>query len=637
MDPAVFTRELRADLDRARELLPAVKTASPRTAATVLGPYNELLLALSRAAETSGLMSEVHPDDAVRDAARALEREVDAFRSALGLDRELYQAIAEIDPAPLDAVARRFLAHTLRDFRRAGVDRDEPTRARIRAIDQRLTELGQSFSKNIAEDTRVVELEGSHELDGLPADYIAAHAPGVDGRIRISTDYPDYLPFISYAKSARARRALYVAFRQRGGEANERLLHEILTLRAEKARLLGYAHWADYVTEDKMIQRADRAAAFIDEVLGIARERAERDYRELLERKRADQADAECVEDWEKTYYENLVKKERYDFDPQSVRPFFEYERVERGLLAITGACYEVSYAPAEDAEVWHEDVDVYDVLRDGERVGRIYLDMHPREGKFKHAAQFNRRTGIAGRQLPEGVLVCNFPNPRTTEGPALLEHANVVTMFHEFGHLMHHILGGGAQRFVTQSGVATEWDFVEAPSQMFEEWAWRHETLVELARHLDTDEPIAVETVDRMRAADRFGVGLQTVQQMFYASISLRFHTAEPSDLDMAAEVRRLQAELTPFRFVEGTRFHASFGHLYGYSALYYTYMWSLVIAKDLLTPFLERGLMDADANRRYRDAVLGPGGRKDAAELVRDFLGRDYGFDAFRDYLSA
>jgi thimet oligopeptidase len=215
------------------------------------------------------------------------------------------------------------------------------------------------------------------------------------------------------------------------------------------------------------------------------------------------------------------------------------------------------------------------------------------------------------------------------------MEHDDVVTMFHEFGHLMHHVLGGH-QPWISQSGVATEWDFVEAPSQMFEEWAWRHDTLARFARHHRTGEVIPAALVERMRAADTFGLGTATVQQTFYAALSLAFHRADPDKLDQLAEVQRLQRQYTPFAYVPGTRFHASFGHLVGYSAMYYTYLWSLVIAKDLLTPFEAPGLMATAVTYAYRDKVLAPGGSRDAAELVRDFLGRDYSFAAFERYLA-
>ena len=632
-----FAAECRAGLHKAQALLPQlVAVQGERTIANTLDPFNDIWIGIANTTDMASLMDAVHPDEAIRAEARTCERDASAFASSLRLNPALYQAFTSLDTSGYDAETKRLVEHTLRDFRRAGVDRDEPTRQRIKEIDDKIVELGQEFQKNIAEDVRHITLDSADELDGMPDDYITAHKPGDDGKITITTDYPDYIPFLSYAKSNERRKELYIQFKSRGGEQNERILGEILTLRAEKARMLGYANWADYITEDKMMKSAKNAADFIERVAKIARKRSNKDYAELLARKRKDQRTAKLVEDWEKTYYENKVKAENYAFDPQSVRPYLPYRQVEDGLLAITARIYDIEYKSVPDAPIWHEDVKAYDVMRQGNKLGRIFLDMHPREGKYKHAAQFSYRNGVEGKQLPEGVLVCNFPNPRTSEGPALMEHDDVVTMFHEFGHLMHHVLGGH-KRWATQSGVSTEWDFVEAPSQMFEEWAWSHDTLATFAKNYETGEPIPAEMVKRMRRADKFGLGAATMQQMFYASISLGFHTADPAKLDMLQMVKTLQAKYTPFRFVDGTRFHSSFGHLYGYSAIYYTYMWSLVIAKDLLTPFKKNGLMNTEWTYRYRDDILVPGGSKDAAVLVKDFLGRDYSFDAFKEYLGS
>jgi thimet oligopeptidase len=630
----VFARECLVGLERAQALLPRILAEpGPRTLENTLEPYNELLMHVEASGGTAGLMYSVHPSEKLREAARGCEQKVDAFLSELRLDRRLYEAIAGLDTADFDADTRRWVEHTLRDFRRAGVDRDDATRKRLKEIDEEMTRLGQQFSKNIVDDVRRIRVS-SDQLAGLPDDFIAARKPGPDGKLEITTDNPDYMPFMAYADDDELRRQLYVAFRARAGEQNEPVLHRILVLRQEKAKLLGYANWADYATEDKMMKSAAKAAEFIERIVKVADKRAKKDYAELLARKRKLDPRAKLVEDWQKTYLENKVKAEKYAFDVQSVRPYFPYAQVQQGLLDLTAEIYDVRYVPVEDDPLrWHEDVTIYDVERGGTKLGRIYLDMHPREGKYKHAAQFPYRNGVAGKQLPIGVLVCNFPNPRT--GPALMEHRDVVTMFHEFGHLMHHVFGGH-QRWIAQSGVATEWDFVEAPSQMFEEWAWNHEVLARFARHHETGAVIPAEKVERMRRADKFGLGVQTVQQMFYASISLGFHTKDPAELtDMNAEVARLQARYTPFRFVDGTRFHANFGHLYNYSAIYYTYMWSLVIAKDLLTPFEKHGLMNTAWTYRYRDRVLAPGGTRDAADLVKDFLGRPYDFKAFEKYL--
>jgi thimet oligopeptidase len=630
-----FARDCRAGLARARQLLPAI--VAPRDVRTVqdtLVPYNEMLVAIESSSATAGLIHSVHPDKSFRDAAETCEQEAAAFVNELKLDRALFDAFSALDARGVDADTARLIERALRDFRRAGVDKDEATRTRIKQIDDELVVLGQQFSRNIVDDVRHIVLRDASEMKGLPQDYIDGHKPNEKGEILITTNYPDYIPFMSYADSTELRRQLYIASRARGDRTNAEVLRKILALRTEKVRLLGYASWADYATEDKMMKSGKNAADFIERVARTARERGARDYDELLryKKKHIDPA-ATRVDDFEKSYIENKVKAESYSYDSQEVRPYFPYSQVEKGLLDITAEMYGIEYRSAE-APVWHQDVRAFDVVRGGARIGRIFLDMHPREGKYQHAAQFTLRSGVAGAQLPEGVLVCNFANPRT-DPPALMEHDDVVTMFHEFGHLMHHVLGG-QQRWIEQSGVATEWDFVEAPSQMFEEWAWSHDTLKRFARHHQTGAVIPEELVQRMRRADKFGIGLQTVQQMFYASVSLRFHTVDPAALDMAAEVRRLQEKYTPFNFVDGTSFHTNFGHLNGYSALYYTYMWSLVIAKDLLTPFHQNGLMNPEWTAKYRDKILAPGGTKDAAVLVADFLGREFNFDAFEDYLT-
>lgn len=624
-----FTEECLAGLEQAKALRPKVIAAKARTIEGTLVPYNQLLVAASSTNALAGLMSEVHPEEAIRDAARECEQEVSRFYSDLALDRAMYDALAAVDVSQADLQTRRFLEHTLRDYRRAGVDKSPAIRERLKQIDEELTRLGQHFSKNISEDVRAVEIKDPARLAGLPQDFRDAHAPGDKGTIRITTDYPDYNPFMTYADDDELRRELYVKFRSRGDQANEQVLHDILALRKEKATLLGYANWADYITADKMIGSGDRAAGFLEKVWKLARPRAEEDYAELLRQLKTVEPGATTVADWQKVWLENLVKKQRYEVDASEVRQYFPYQRVLAGLLEITSEIYDITYAKVGEP-AWHPSVLVYDVVRGTTRLGRIYLDMHPREGKYKHAAQFPLKDGVRGVQLPEGVLVCNFPEGQ----PALMEHDDVVTMFHEFGHLMHHVLGGH-QPWITQSGVATEWDFVEAPSQMFEEWAWTHETLARFARHHETGEVIPAELVDKMRQADKFGLGTATVQQIFYAAISLAFHRADPDTLDQLAEVKRLQKHYTPFAYVPGTKFHTSFGHLVGYSAMYYTYQWSLVIAKDLLTPFERAGLMATDVTRAYRDKVLVPGGSRDAAELVRDFLGREYDFAAYERYL--
>ena len=628
-----FMARCRGDVVAARELLPAIVASTDvRTVENTLRPLDGLFVRLANAMAIAGLYSEVHPDEGVREAARACEQEGSQLGSELALNRRLYDAVASVPTEGLDDATRRFVQLKLRDFRIAGVDKDETTRSRLKQINDELTRLAQQFSKNISEDVRAIEVAPA-ALAGLPDDFIASHPTTPAGTIRITTDYPDYMPVMMYANDDAVRKELYVKFRSRGaGEAdrdNDRILREVLALRAETAMLLGFDNFADYVTQDKMIGSGKKAAAFIERITKLATKRAKRDYDELLKELKTTDKKAARVQDWQKTWLENRVKINKYKVDSKEIRPYFPFEQTLRGLLDITSAIYDIQYVPVVDARPWHADVKVFDVMRGGDKLGRVYLDMHPRENKYKHAAQFSLKDGVTGVQLPEGVLVCNF-----AQGDELMEHDDVVTMFHEFGHLMHHVLGGH-HAWIRQTGVATEHDFVEAPSQMFEEWAWNHETLRRFARNAAGTE-IPKDLVDRMRKADAFGIGTQTVQQMFYAAISLGFHTVDPAKLDTAAEVKRLQARYTPFAHVDGTSFHTSFGHLMGYSAVYYTYMWSLVIAKDLLTPFEKGGLMNTTTTYAYRDKILVQGGAKDAAVLVKDFLGRDYDFKAFEKYLS-
>jgi thimet oligopeptidase len=629
-----LTAGCRADMDRARAEAGRARSAAGRDGAAVLRAFDTAFAALADAAARASLARNVHPDPAMRDAAESAEREVDALSTELSLDRGLYDALRSVDPSGDDAATRYLVEKSLRDFRRAGVDKDEPTRVRVRALREELVRIGQEFGRNIKDDVRRVELDPV-ELDGLPEDWRRAHPPGPDGKVTVTTDNTDYVPFMTYARSGRAREALWRLYRLRGHPRNLEVLSRMLARRAELARVLGYPSWAAYVTEDKMIRSVEAAAAFIERITGGAEARMRRDFAQLLERKRTDAPDAERVDPWDSAFLQERIKAERYGFDSQSVRPYFEYVRVKEGVLEVTGRLFGIAYRRAHDAAVWHPDVEAYDVEEDGRILGRIYLDMFPREGKYKHYAQFTLASGQEGIRLPEGVLVCNFPRP-APGAPALMEHGDVKTFFHEFGHLLHHVLGGRT-RWAGQSGVATEWDFVEAPSQMLEEWVWDPGVLSRFGRHVETGEPIPAALVRRMKAADEYGKGLMVRQQMFYAATSLELHLRDPEGLDTTRLVAEMQERYTPFRHVEGTFFHESFGHLDGYSAIYYTYMWSLVIAKDLFRPFREAGLMDPSVARRYRTAILESGGSKPAAELVKDFLGRPHSFEAYEQWLDA
>jgi len=633
LGPEALLEGCRAEVARARAAAAALRaSAAPRPLEATLAAFDDVFSPLTEAGSRAGLARSVHPDEAVRQAAEQAEQEVAALATELSLDRGLYEVLASLDPAGADEVSRFFLEKALRDFRRAGVDRDAATRATIQALQEELVRIGQAFGRNIKDDRRTLRLLPD-ALDGLPDDWRRAHPPGPDGQVEVSTDPADYVPFMTYARSEAARAALWTLSRQRAHPANVEVLAALLARRAELARLLGWPSWAAFATADKMIGSDGAAAEFIEKIAGLSGARSAAEYAQLLARKRQEAPAAERVEPWDSAFLQERIKAEQHGFEAQSVRPWFEYRRVVDGVLEVTGALFGLTWRRVEGAPRWHASVESWDALDGGERLGRIHLDMHPRPGKYQHFAQFTLAGGQRGVRLPEGVLVCNFPEPRPGT-PALLEHGEVKTLFHEFGHLLHHLLGGRT-RFASHAGVATEWDFVEAPSQLLEEWTWDPGVLGRFARHLETGEPLPAAVVERMRAADEYGKGLMVRQQMFYAAVSLELHRRDPAGLDAGALCDQLMVRYTPFRPVPGTWFHLAFGHLDGYSAVYYTYMWSLVIAKDLLTPFREAGLMDPATARRYRAEVLEPGGSRPAAALVAAFLGRPTRFDAYRAWL--
>jgi len=613
---------IESHLDRARELAAGLKSDEGR--ADVLGTWNDVNIAVANVLAVTSLMANVHPDQVVRERAEQGEQDARALLTELGLDRDLYDVLAAVDASGLDELAQRFLARSLRDFHRAGVDRDDATRERVRELSARITELSQLSQRNIRDGGREVRLK-PEELAGLPEDYRASHQPEDDGLVTIGTDYPDYIPFMSFGTDRSARRRLALAFLNRAWPENDAVHHELLAVRREQAQLLGYRDWPSYDAEVKMIGDGPRIPAFIDRITQIADESGRRDVEAILARLRQDHPDASEVDASDKWFYTEVIRREEHDVDAQQVREYFDFTKVRAGLLEVTGRLFGLEYVDVTDAPCWHDDVSVHEVLADGRPLGRIYLDLHPRPGKFSHAAQFDLETGVAGRQLPEGVLVCNLPR-------GLMEHDDVVTLFHEFGHLLHHLLAG-RHPWIRFCGVATEWDFVEAPSQMLEEWAWTAEVLRTFATDKDGGA-IPSELVGRMRDANEFGKGSAARTQMFYAAMAYFLHAEVPEDLTAATD--DLQRRYDLFTPIPGNHLAAGFGHLEGYSSGYYTYMWSKVIAKDLFSAFDGGAMFDPDVAHRYRDKVLVPGGTKDAADLVADFLGRPYSFDAFEDWLS-
>ena len=617
---------------RANALLRRLESESDADARRTIPALNDIHREISNLVSECGICVSMHPDKEVRDTAERLQREASEFSQTALQSTPVYDALGRAEGlGPLE----RRLAELVRiDMKRAGVELSPADRDRARTLRAELTRLGQDHARNIRDDTRHVALESDSELDGLPSDYRRAHPGGPDGTIRISTNPPDMTPVMTYAHSERLRKELQRANEDRA-PANLEVLRRLTTTRHELAVLLGYPTWAHYNLEERMIGTPEALGRFIAEVDEVAQASARAELAELLAEKRIDHPGARSVGSWERLYYTNRVKAKRFRFDAQEVRPYLEYRRVRGAILDLNAKLFGMQFAPVVHEERWHPSVESFDVTIDGRPSGRISLDMHPREGKNKWFFNAPLVLGVGGVQEPHSVLCCNFPDPAAVAGPALMEHQQVVTYFHEFGHLVHG-LARGRVPYVRLS--RTEGDFMEAPSTFLEEWIYDHAVLSTFATHVDTGAAIPVELVQRLRAARDFGRGLRVYEGLLFgARASLALHDGTRTGADPRAIVEDLQTRYSLFEQLPGTAFPASWEHMNAdhYSAAYYTYLWSTTIAKDLHTAF-GSDLMDVAVARRYRDRILAPGGTKPAAELVRDFLDRPYDLRAFNAWLA-
>jgi thimet oligopeptidase len=632
-DVAAFEKTVNGSLAAAQRSIDAVVAVKgPWTIENTLAPYDEASRQLNAANYFARLMQEVHPDADFRDHATAMVSKASAANVALSLNREVYHALANLDLSAADAATRYYVQRQLLEFRLAGVDKDDATRARLKQLNDQLTDEQSQFERNISDDQRSVEASVS-ELDGLPQDYIDRHKPAADGKIHITTDYPDFFPVMTFAKSDEFRRRLYMVFINRAYPKNSDVLRKMMETRYEIATLLGYSSWADYNAADKMIRTGQNIADFIQQVDTASRPDAKREFEMLLEQKQKTHPGAREIWDYEGGYYPELVRRSQYGFDSQSVRPYLPYAQVKQGILDTASKLFQVSFRQEQGAPAWDSLVETWDVIDHDKPIGRFYLDMHPRPGKFTHAEMSPVLDGIRGKQLPEAILICNFPVP-TASDPGLMEYGDVQTFFHEFGHLMHWILGG-QQPWAGISGITMESDFVEAPSQMLEELIRSPQVLASFAHHYKTGEPIPAELVARMNRASAFGRAGWVARQNSYTAISFDIYKGKPQDIDLDKVYRDDSDHYALFSTSPDTHMYASFGHLAGYSSAYYTYLWDKVIAEDFFAQFDSHNPLAGDTPMRYRRLVLQPGGSVSANDLVKDFLGREQNTTAFEHWM--
>jgi len=617
-----------------------------RTVANTLAPYDRANAALTVAGSEAYLMYAVSPHKEIRDAANTLVQKISQAGVVLSLNQPVYRALAAIDATHADPATQHYLSRTLLEYRLSGVDKDAATRKHIQKLQERITQLGLAFGKNVQDSVHTVLVHHPDELAGLPADYIAQHQPGPTGTseagvITLTTNYPDMVPVMTYAKSAKLRREMYLAYNTRAYPANRQILLDLLTARQELATTLGYKHWADLATADQMIGSAANVRSFLAQLDAASKGPAAREYKMVLAFAKKEQPGLTEIPIDSRGYWYERYRTQVYHFDSQSVRPYFPYAEVQQGILNIASRLFHVEFRPNPSAPVWDPSVTAWNVYdrsnmngEKGQLIGRFYLDMHPREGKDKWFAQYPIVPGIRGRQIPEGALICNFPGGKAGD-EGLMQYSDVVTFFHEFGHLMHAILGG-QQQWAGVSGITTENDFVEAPSQMLEEFFRNPKLLQTFARNYQTGKPIPTALVEKMDRASAFGRGDSVRAQLFYTRFALDLHDMDPAKIDLDKLMKVDFTAALPYTWVPGNRFYASFTHLVGYTSNYYTYLYDKMIALDFYNQFDPNRLISGPTALRYRKAVLQPGGSEPGKELVKNFLGRPQNLKAFKKWLN-
>jgi thimet oligopeptidase len=586
----------------------------------------ELVRAYGRAA----FMGQVHNDAAVRDAGMEAEERINKWRVGLPFRTDLYRAVlafSETDEAAaLEGERARLLAHWLRDFRRAGQELSDDDRDELERIRNRLVEVEVEFQRNVNEYRDGIDVT-REQLGGLPDAYVEGLSPGeAEGTYRVSLDYPQLNPFLEQADDRGLRRQLFEKNWSRAIEKNRPLLDEALELRRHIAELLGEPTWAHFALELKMAKEPDRVTAFYDELVPAVRTAVGFELQTLQSRLEADGHDG-GIEIWDWRYYDNALRRDEYGVDQNLVSEYFPLDAVMDGMFRITGEVFGLEYRRLEPANAWDDAVQLWEILdrETGRHLAHFYADLFPREGTFGHAAAFPLLLGHRGADgeyvAPVNAIVANF-TPPSADRPSLLRHSEVTTLFHEFGHILHMSLTRA--EFARFSGAETEWDFVEAPSQIMEHWAWDPSVLARFGRHYETGEPMPSELMESLSHSRYVDIGLWTSIQAYYGQLDMALH-ADGAGVDPEAAMRRGFA-VTGMPYPEGTFFLSGFAHLVGgYDAGYYGYLWSSVIGDDMFSRFSREGILSPVVGADYRREILEPNGSRDADDLVRTFLGRE------------
>ncbi|HAM35784.1 MAG TPA: hypothetical protein DEB40_06400 [Elusimicrobia bacterium] len=594
--------------------------------------------AFSEATTGPSFMTAVSPDKRVRRMAEAIDRRMSGLGIRLADRQDIYEAYKDVAAKgePLTGEDKRLLEKTLLGYQRRGMGLSQQQRDKLNAIRKRLSDLAQAFEKNLREVDDGIEVEPSR-LEGLPQAYIDGLPRTADGKVKIGLDYPSYRPFMELAKDSSLRRELHIKFDNRAAEKNLPILTEVLALRKEMSGMLGYQSFAHYAIEERMAKTPERVAAFLQRIKDLLAGPAKAEEERLLSEMRREEPSAASVPNWDRGYYAGKLQKRLYDLDNEEVRQYFPVDQVVAGTMEVYQNLLGLRFEEVA-AQAWSPDVRLFEIsdAPTGRRIGHFFLDLYPRPGKYQHMAAFPL---ISGRELPDGsyrqpvsAMVGNFTKA-TGNQPSLLLHSEVETFFHEFGHLMHQTLTQA--RYEEFSGSRVARDFVETLSQMAENFVWQPAVLDKLSGHWqDPSRKLPPELLAKMLSARNFNMAMFELRQIGLASLDLAYHTLAGT-IDPMAVYERVWAELGLPAPTPGTHFPAAFGHLMGYAAGYYGYLWSRVYAQDIFARFEREGIDNPAVGMSYRREFLETGSSREEELSLRAFLGREPNEEAFLRYL--
>lgn len=571
----------------------------------------------------------------VRDASSEAEKRIDAYNVKCSMREDVYRVVKAFaeKKVPLSPQAQRFVDRLVRDYERLGLNLSADIRRKVEFLKTTIGELCIEFQQNMNEENRRLYFTES-ELAGLPADFIKELTRDSDGKLEINLKYPHYFPIMERCKVGSTRKAVAVAYDQRCMDENVTILEKVVAMRNAMAQLLGYRNHAEYAIATRMAKSPAKVKSFLENISSKISPLAKKELAKLEAMKREEEGDEPFgFQDFR--YYIRKAEELEFKVDYETVKQYFPLNVVTAGLLQIYQDLLGLKFKEVAKPTVWHPEVQQYAVTdaETGERMGYFYLDLHPRDGKYTHACVCSLQPGCVQkdgtRQLPVAAMLANFTKP-TAEKPSLLGHAEVETYFHEFGHVMHHICSRAS--FAKFSGLRVEEDFVEAPSQMLENWCLESASLKMMSGHYkDVDHPLPQDICEALMKKKRAYAGLLTKRQLLFGLFDQSIHMRDKADT--AAILRDLTPKVMEgIPMLEGTNFSASFGHMAGgYDAAYYGYLWSEVFSAEMFETKFKGNVLSKVAGREYRDKVLAPGATKDAAVIIREFLGREPTQEAF------